>query len=281
MTGPATADATIRVRVTTAQGKDASNAAFTISAAPPAPAGWSRAGLGHHAVARRGGLRRRPARLGGRLGRDRSSPRATAAPRGRRRPRGPPRTSGASPSPTPLHRLGRGRLPASSCARPNGGATWTPRAAPGPTWTLDDIDAISATTAVAVGLDGAFKTTDGGPHVEAPDGGARRRRLAVRRRLREPLLRLDGRLERRDLPHERRRRELDEAGVRRRRRPRGGLLHRLAARLGGRRERDRGRHVRRRRDAGSWSACRRARTSTTSPSSAPRSAGSSARTARC
>ncbi len=157
VTGPATADATIRV--VTTQGQDASNAAFTISAVPPAPEGWSEQASGTtqwlDAVTFVDGLHGWAVGWGGTIVATSNGGASWAA-----------QTSATSEDlrgvafagPSTGWAVGRsGKLLRTT----NGGATWVSRPS-GTSWTLDDIDCVSATTAWTVGLDGAFKTTDGG-----------------------------------------------------------------------------------------------------------------------
>jgi C1A family cysteine protease/photosystem II stability/assembly factor-like uncharacterized protein len=157
VTGPATADAVLRVG--TAQGQDASNAAFTISAVPPAPAGWSEQVSGTtqwlDAVTFVDGLHGWAVGWGGTIVATSNGGASWAA-----------QTSGttedlrgvAFADASSGWTVGRaGKLLRTT----NGGATWVPKSS-GTTWTLDDVDCVGATTAWAVGLDGAFKTTDGG-----------------------------------------------------------------------------------------------------------------------
>ena len=157
VSGPETASAL--VRVTTGQGQDTSDAAFTISAAPPDPAGWSEQTSGTSnwldAVAFADGQHGWAVGWDGTIVATSNGGSAWSA-----------QTSGTSEDlrgvafADPTHGWAVGRY-GTVIHTTNGGVTWTSQS-PGTSWTLDDVECISATTAWAVGQDGVFKTTDGG-----------------------------------------------------------------------------------------------------------------------
>jgi C1A family cysteine protease/photosystem II stability/assembly factor-like uncharacterized protein len=157
VTGPETTNAV--VRVTTDYGQDASDGVFTISTAPPEPAGWSEQTSGTpnwlNAVAFADGQH------GWAVGWD-----GTIVATSNGGGAWTPQTSGTTEDLRGVAFADASRGWAvgrygTLLHTTNGGGAWAPQT-PGTIWTLDDIDCVSATTAWAVGQEGVFKTTDGG-----------------------------------------------------------------------------------------------------------------------